>query len=93
MKTPDLTQQVLACANKVAGLNLSIGSDEDVPLEAFQFDSLSLFAFVVELERVCGISFDDAIQNYENLRTVRSTAAFIESRKHALGSAASSATN
>jgi acyl carrier protein len=78
MSAPDLAQQVLDCANKVAGANLILSPDEDIALEAFHFDSLSLFAFMIELEKACAIDFDDALAHQEQLRTVRSTAQFIE---------------
>ena len=50
------------------------------PLEAFGFDSLSLFAFILELERTCGLKFDDTLLNHQQLRSVRSVAALIASR-------------
>jgi acyl carrier protein len=90
MQLSDLTQQVLACANRVAGTRLSLASDEDIPLEAFHLDSLTLFAFIVELEKESGIDFDDAVQNYERLRTVRSTAEFIAQRVRTRSSTSSS---
>jgi acyl carrier protein len=80
MEIQELTRRVLECANKVAGTSLSMPPDGDIPLEAFQLDSLSLFAFMVELESSCGLDFDDALSNYEQLRSVRSTAEFIKSR-------------
>jgi acyl carrier protein len=80
MKTEqELVQDVLACANKVAGTSLSVTLDGDLPLEAFNFDSLGLFAFILELEQKCGIAFDDALLNHERLRSVRSAAALIVS--------------
>ena len=73
----DLVHDVLACANKVAGTSLSVPPDGDLPLEAFNFDSLTLFAFILELEQRCGIEFADALLNHERLRSVRSAAALI----------------
>jgi acyl carrier protein len=75
-----LVTQVLACANKAAGTSLTLNGGEDLPLEAFRLDSLSLFAFMVEVEQTCGINFDEVLQNYQHLQTIRSTAAFIASR-------------
>ena len=76
-----LVDEVLGCANKVAGTALSLPPGGDIALEAFAFDSLSLFAFILELERACGIQLDDAILNHEHLRSVRSTAALVASRR------------
>ena len=76
-----LLGQVLDCANRAAGTSLSLPSDGDVPLEAFAFDSLSLFGFLLELERVCGMKFDDALLANEQLRSIRSTAALIRNRQ------------
>ena len=40
MKTEqELSLDVLACANKVARMSLSMPPDGDLPLEAFNFDS------------------------------------------------------
>jgi acyl carrier protein len=75
--------RVLECANRLAGTSLSLPLDGDVPLEAFEFDSLSLFAFILELERTCGMKFDQTLLNYEKLRSIRSVAALIESRVQA----------
>jgi phosphopantetheine binding protein len=76
----ELVSRVLECANRVAGTSLSLPQRGDVPLEAFEFDSLSLFAFILELERTCGIKFDETLLNHEGLASVRSTAALIEAR-------------
>ena len=46
----EMTKRVLDCANKVAGTSLKVEVDRDVELAAFNFDSLSVFAFLVELE-------------------------------------------
>ena len=78
MSAPDLAQRVLECANKAAGTAFLLPPDEDIALEAFHFDSLTLFAFMIELENACAIGFDDALTHQEHLRTVRSTARFIE---------------
>jgi acyl carrier protein len=77
----ELTNRVLACANKVAGKSLALPDGEDLALEAFQFDSLSIFAFMVELENEFGVSIDEALLNDQELRTVRSTAAFVASQQ------------
>jgi len=75
-----MTKRVLDCANKVAGTSLKVEVDRDVELAAFNFDSLSVFAFLVELETSCGIEFDDALLNHEQLRTVGSTVDLIQAR-------------
>jgi hypothetical protein len=81
METRDeLMNRVLECANRVAGTSLSLAPSGDIPLENFRFDSLSLFAFILELERTCGIKFDEALLNQEQMRSIRSAAALIESR-------------
>jgi acyl carrier protein len=80
MQEADLVSRVLACANKAAGTALTLDGDEDLPLEAFRLDSLSLFAFMVEVEQTCGVNFDEVLQNYEQLTSVRSTAAFLARR-------------
>jgi hypothetical protein len=79
-KRDELANRVLECANRVAGTSLSLPQGGDVPLEAFCFDSLSLFAFILELEGTCGIKFDETLLNHEQVRSIRSTAAFIASR-------------
>lgn len=76
-----LAEEVLGCANRVAGTALSLPAGGDIALEAFAFDSLSLFAFILELERACGIQLDDAILNHDHLLSVRSTAALVASRR------------
>lgn len=70
-----LVQEVLACANSVAGTAQALSPDGDLAIEAFEFDSLSLFAFIMELERVIGVPFDDVMLNHEQLQSIRSTAA------------------
>jgi hypothetical protein len=78
MKThEELVSIVLDCANRVAGTSLRMPLEGDIPLEAFGFDSLSLLAFILELERTCGIAFDDALLDYERLHSIRSTTALI----------------
>ena len=79
MKTDNLTARVLDSANRVAGTNLSLPPDGDLPVEAFGFDSLSFFAFILDLERSCGIKFDDTLLNHEHLRSICSAAALIHS--------------
>jgi acyl carrier protein len=76
----ELVNKVLLCANRAAGTSLCLPSDGDVPLEAFEFDSLSLFSFLLELERVCGMKFDEALLGDEQLHSIRSTAALIRDR-------------
>jgi acyl carrier protein len=73
----ELANRVLDCANQIARTALRLPSDGDLALGAFGFDSLSLFAFILELERTCGIKFDDALLNQEYLRSIRSAAALI----------------
>lgn len=81
METPtELANRVLECANRVTGASLSLPPDGDLPLEAFRFDSLSLFAFILELERTCGLKFDNTLLIHQQLRSVRSVAALIASR-------------
>jgi acyl carrier protein len=79
MKTDNFTGRVLDSANRVAGTNLSLPPDGDLPLEAFGFDSLTFFAFVLDLERSCGIKFDDTLLNHERLRSIRLAAALMHS--------------
>lgn len=57
-----------------------LASDGDVSLSAFGFDLLSLFAFLVELERACGMKFDETLLGDEQLRTIRSMASLIRQR-------------
>lgn len=78
-----LVGRVLACANEVAGMALTMPPDGDVLLEAFEFDSLSLFAFILELERATGVQFDEVFLHHEHLHSVRSTAAVIASLQEA----------
>jgi len=77
----DLANRITACANRVAGTSLVLPPDGDLPLEAFRFDSLSLFAFLLELERECGVKFDEMVVDHEQLRSIRLTAAMIKSRR------------
>jgi Phosphopantetheine attachment site len=76
----DLVERVLDCANRVSGNLLSLPAGGDLPLEAFGFDSLSAFAFILELETTCGFEFDEALLDPEGQRSVRSVAALIASR-------------
>lgn len=79
----ELVDRILACANGVAGMSLPMPPDGDVLLEAFEFDSLSLFAFILELERATGVQFDEVFLHHEHLHSVRSTAAVIASLREA----------
>ena len=80
MENAELVARVLGCANKVAGVALELPPEGDLPLEAFGLDSLSLFAFLVEIENNFGVQFDEALLNDGELKTIRSTAAFIAAR-------------
>jgi acyl carrier protein len=79
-KRNDLVVRVLDCANRVSGNALSLPVDGDLPLEAFGFDSLSAFAFILELEATCGFEFDEALLDPQSRRSIRSVAALISSR-------------
>jgi hypothetical protein len=72
-----LLDNILQCANRAAGTSLSLPPDGDVPISAFAFDSLSLFVFLLELERVVGIKFDESLYAHERLPSTRSVAALI----------------
>ena len=74
----DLLKRVLQCANQAAGTSLTLPPDGDLPLEAFQLDSFSLFAFLLELERKCGMKFDETILNHDQFHSIRSAAALIQ---------------
>jgi acyl carrier protein len=76
----ELLNQVLQCANRAAGTSLILPHDDDIPLEAFRFDSLSLFSFLLELERTCGMKFDETLLNQEQLHSIRSAVVLIKSR-------------
>jgi acyl carrier protein len=76
----ELLSRVLQCANRAAGTALSLPPDGDLPLDAFAFDSLSLFVFLLELERSCGMKFDETLLAHDQLRSIRSAATLIESR-------------
>ena len=82
-----LTDRVLECANRVAGTRLSMPVDGDLTLEAFGFDSLSAFAFVIELEETCGLVFDETLLEAGQSHSIRSLAALIAegSRDSSLG--------
>ena len=73
-----LVEKVLQCANRAAGTSLSLPPDGDILLEEFGFDSLSIFAFLLELERACGLKVDRMLQDQERMQSVKSTAAIIE---------------
>ena len=76
----DLLNRVLQCANQAAGTSLSLPPDGDLPFETFQMDSMSLFVFLLELERNCGMKFDETLLNHQQFRSIRSAAALIQSR-------------
>jgi hypothetical protein len=76
----ELVDRVLDCANRVSGNALALPSDGDLPLAAFGFDSLSAFAFILELESTCGLEFDEALLDPEGQLGIRSVAAMIASR-------------
>jgi len=76
----DLLDVVLQCANRAAGTALSMPPDGDLPIEAFAFDSLSLFVFLLELERVIGMKFDETLLAHERLRSIQSVLALIKGR-------------
>ena len=82
------TSRVLECANRVAGKSLAMAEGQDISLQDFQFDSLSIFAFMVELENQFGVSIDEALFNEGELRTIRTAAAFVASRQSGKGAAA-----
>ena len=73
-----LVERVLDCANRIANKSLRLPPDGDLPLRDFGFDSLTLFAFILELERTCGIQLDNALLNQGQLVSIRSAAALIE---------------
>jgi len=75
-----LVKKVLDCANRIAHTSLHLQPDGDISLQAFGFDSLSLFAFILELERTVGMEFDEALLHHEDLSSIRSTAALIAAR-------------
>src|SRR6516225_9678652 len=75
-----LLNSVLQCANRAAGTTLSLSPDCDMPIEAFAFDSLSLFVFLLELERVTGMKFDETLLAHEGLGSIQSVAALIRDR-------------
>ena len=76
----ELVDRVLACANRVAGTKLRIGQDGDLALAVFRFDSLSAFAFMIELEETCGLAFDESLLEPGRLKSIRSVAALIASQ-------------
>ena len=72
-----LVDRVLECANRVAGTALSLPPGDDLPLKEFGFDSLSAFAFVLELETRFGLVFDESNLDLEELHSIRSVAAVV----------------
>ena len=72
-----LVDQVLECANRVAGTALSLPPGGDLSLESFGFDSLSAFAFILELEDLFGLAFEESLLGFEELQSIRSVAAVI----------------
>jgi acyl carrier protein len=77
----ELLERVLDCANRITNKSLPLPPGGDLTLEDFGFDSVSLFAFLLELERTCGMKFDDVLLNQEQLSSIRSTAALIAGSK------------
>ena len=77
LNVDELVDRVLDCANRVAGTRLSLQDSGDVALDAFGFDSLSAFAFMIELEETCGLAFDETLLEPGRLQTIRSVAALI----------------
>jgi acyl carrier protein len=77
----ELVDRVLSCANRVAGTALRVSDDDDVALEVFGFDSLSAFAFMIELEETCGLVFDESLLEPGRLVSIRSVAALIASKR------------
>jgi hypothetical protein len=73
----ELAERVLDCANRIANKSLRLPPDGDLPLEAFNFDSLRMFAYLLELERNCGITFDRILLDEKHLDSIRLTAALI----------------
>jgi hypothetical protein len=73
----ELAERVLGCANRIANKSLTLPPDGDLLLADFGFDSLSLFAYILELERTCGITFDNVLLNQEQLGSILATAALI----------------
>jgi len=72
-----LANRVLDCANRVAGTDLRLPDDGDLALDAFGFDSLSLFAFMLELEETCGLVFDETLLEPGRLDSIRSIVVLI----------------
>lgn len=73
----ELADRVLNCANRVAGTRLRLPDDDDLALDAFGFDSLSLFAFMIELEETCALVFDETLLEPGRLDSIRSIVALI----------------
>jgi len=72
-----LVDRVLECANRVAGTMFWLPPGGDLPLKEFGFDSLSAFAFVLELESQFGLAFDESNLDIEELHSIRSVAAVV----------------
>jgi acyl carrier protein len=79
MEVEEIVVRVLGAANRAAGTSLSIPVGGDVPIDDFHLDSLGLFAFMAELESSCAIRLDDALEGYDQLQSIRSTARAIHS--------------
>jgi acyl carrier protein len=72
-----LVSRVLECANRVAGTALSLQPSGDLSLKAFGFDSLTAFAFILELETLFGLVFDESLVDLDELHSIRSVAAAV----------------
>ena len=72
-----LVDRVLECANRVAGTALSLPPGGDLPLREFSLDSLTSFAFILELENLFGLVFDENNLDLEELYSIRSVAAVV----------------
>jgi hypothetical protein len=68
---------VLDSANRVAGQ--PVAATRRRSSVGIRPDSLSFFAFILDLERSCGIKFDDTLLNQEHLHSIRSAAALMQS--------------
>jgi len=72
-----LVDRVLDCANRTAGTTFSLPPGDDLSLSEFDFDSLSAFAFIIELESQFGLAFDEGNLDIEELHSIRSVAALV----------------
>ena len=72
-----LVDRVLECANRAAGTTLSLQPGGDLPLKAFGFGSLTSFAFMLELENLFGLVFDENNLDVEELHNIQSVAAVV----------------